>query len=307
MPILAKVAKKAEPLGDLCNVFQGIVTGANKVSPKHLEKFNIHAEVGDGIFVLSETEVGRLGLTATECKYIRPWFKNSDIKRYCCAGTRDESLIYRSSKHTEQSLPNIKNHLNRFKHLLVNRNVRAGSVTVAEYDDFVRGRGYIDYVMIASAMKEGNYYCISYARDEDAFNGPKIVCSQRTRGNIFGYNDVPWYAGSDVCYITPRREATNLKYVLALLDSKLYFLWLYLRGKRKGDMLELCPKPVSEIPIANVSSAQQNPFINLVDQILAAKKHDTEANTSVLERKIDRLVYALYGLTEEEIAIVESL
>jgi len=43
-----------------------------------------------------------------------------------------------------------------------------------------------------------------------------------------------------------------------------------------------------------------------VDRILAAKERDPEADTAALEREIDRLVYELYGLTEEEIAIVEG-
>jgi hypothetical protein len=38
----------------------------------------------------------------------------------------------------------------------------------------------------------------------------------------------------------------------------------------------------------------------------AAKKHDPKADTTAWEREIDRLVYELYGLTEEEIAIVEG-
>jgi hypothetical protein len=70
----------------------------------------------------------------------------------------------------------------------------------------------------------------------------------------------------------------------------------------------------------------QQPFITLVDQILAAKKQHTpnpsirgehtpnpstrgeggEADTSALERQIDEMVYKLYGLTEDEIAIVEG-
>jgi hypothetical protein len=40
--------------------------------------------------------------------------------------------------------------------------------------------------------------------------------------------------------------------------------------------------------------------------LLAAKQRDPEANTTALEREIDRHVYELYGLTEEEIAIVEG-
>jgi len=39
---------------------------------------------------------------------------------------------------------------------------------------------------------------------------------------------------------------------------------------------------------------------------LAAKPRDAEADTSALEREIDELVYALYGLTPEGIKIVEG-
>ena len=99
----------------------------------------------------------------------------------------------------------------------------------------------------------------------------------------------------------------SLKYVLALLNSKLVFVWLYHRGKRKGEMLELYQKPLSEIPIKRIAPDGQKPFIKLVDRILAAKQRDAEADTSALEREIDELVYALYDLTPEEIQIVEGV
>jgi hypothetical protein len=44
----------------------------------------------------------------------------------------------------------------------------------------------------------------------------------------------------------------------------------------------------------------------LVDSILAVKKKDPVADTSKLEDEIDALVYDLYNLTPEEIAIVEG-
>ena len=44
----------------------------------------------------------------------------------------------------------------------------------------------------------------------------------------------------------------------------------------------------------------------MVGQILASKAKDCEADTSALEAGIDQLVYKLYGLTEEEIAVVEG-
>jgi hypothetical protein len=39
---------------------------------------------------------------------------------------------------------------------------------------------------------------------------------------------------------------------------------------------------------------------------LAAKRRDAGADATALKREIDRLVYELYGLTEDEIAIVEG-
>jgi hypothetical protein len=51
---------------------------------------------------------------------------------------------------------------------------------------------------------------------------------------------------------------------------------------------------------------KQKPVERLVARILAAKQRYAEANVSALEREIDELVYALYGLTPEEIKIVEG-
>jgi hypothetical protein len=48
------------------------------------------------------------------------------------------------------------------------------------------------------------------------------------------------------------------------------------------------------------------PFITLVDQIPSAKQKDLNVDTSALERQIDKMVYALYELTQEEIEIVEG-
>ena len=47
-------------------------------------------------------------------------------------------------------------------------------------------------------------------------------------------------------------------------------------------------------------------FVSVADIILSTKKRDPEANTTTLERKIDQLVYQLYGLTPKVIAIVEG-
>ena len=60
----------------------------------------------------------------------------------------------------------------------------------------------------------------------------------------------------------------------------------------------------SWIPAA--SAEQQNPAERLVNRILAAKQRDAGADVSALKREIDELVYGLYGLTPEEIQVVEG-
>ncbi|MDD2456787.1 MAG: hypothetical protein PHE10_10715, partial [Kiritimatiellae bacterium] len=51
---------------------------------------------------------------------------------------------------------------------------------------------------------------------------------------------------------------------------------------------------------------RQQPLAALVDRILAAKTADPAADVSALEAEIDKLVYALYGLTAPDIAIIEG-
>ena len=47
------------------------------------------------------------------------------------------------------------------------------------------------------------------------------------------------------------------------------------------------------------------PIITFVDQILAAKKENPQVDTREMEQQIDLLVYHLYGLTYEEVLIVD--
>jgi len=63
---------------------------------------------------------------------------------------------------------------------------------------------------------------------------------------------------------------------------------------------------MSQIPIPPTTTEKQASLIKLVDRILAAKVRDARADTSEMEQEIDRHVYALYGLTPEEIKIVEE-
>ena len=138
------------------------------------------------------------------------------------------------------------------------------------------------------------------------FQIEKIVVPQRCKYNIFGYNNFEWFASSDVYYITDPIDGYSLKYILGLLNSKLYYVWLYYKGKRKGETLELYQKPLSEIPIKKATVDIQNSIVEIIDIIIDLKKIDANHDISKLESKIDDIVYSIYGLTDEEIQYVEK-
>lgn len=164
---------------------------------------------------------------------------------------------------------------------------------------------------LESAFNNGYWYVMSTSRRVD-MDSAKIVAPQRSSANTFGYNDIPWYAMSDVFFITEKDKSIFLKYILVLINSKLYYLWLYHRGKRKGETLELIGNPLSEIPIKKISKNEQKPFIDLADKILAITSKpgynpkNPPDEQKKLEKQIDDLVYDLYALTPEEIKIVEN-
>ncbi len=71
-----------------------------------------------------------------------------------------------------------------------------------------------------------------------------------------------------------------------------------------GETRELSKVFFEQIPIKQIEEKDQQPFVALVDQILELKKAGKD--TLSLENEIDRLVYRIYDLTDEEIAIVEG-
>ncbi|WP_300978482.1 hypothetical protein [Flavobacterium sp.] len=106
-----------------------------------------------------------------------------------------------------------------------------------------------------------------------------------------------------------------MKYILALLNSKLFFLWLSYKGKRKGDMLELYQKPLSEIPI--IFSSEMISFERLIVTVLFTKSksqiNDKVKNEHIynfLQEVIDGCVFELYfeqHMKEKEINIIDDV
>ena len=291
--IIRKIKTDSEFLGDIANVNNGVFSGADYLNEKNKKKYNIPLAVNSGIFVITKEEYSRFQFNTEELHIVRKFYKNSDIKKYYC--NLHNSLYLINLRYTDRpnlnNYPNIQRHILQYKKILENRPTTG---------------------TLQSAFSNGMWYIMSTSRRVN-METSKIVVPQRSPENTFGYNETEWYASADVYFITEPKTGYQLKYILALLNSKLYYVWLYNKGKRKGDNLELYQTPLSEIPIKKTDDKTQQQFIAIVDKILAiTQTNDYLSNTDKQNRvkeyqnEIDQMVYKLYGLTDEEIKIVEE-
>lgn len=98
-------------------------------------------------------------------------------------------------------------------------------------------------------------------------------------------------------------QEIDLKYLLGILNSK--YASTLLANLRGGDY-HIYPEHLRNMPIPKISTQEQKPIIKLVDKIISQKQKDPKADTSELENEIDRMVYEVYGLSEEEKGVVEN-
>jgi hypothetical protein len=115
-------------------------------------------------------------------------------------------------------------------------------------------------------------------------------------------------AGLDTIYtIRLLTKSYSPLYVMGLLNSKLIGVVFRKRVPLKGNVFpEFRIFDLNQqIPIKKATSSQQQQIIDVVNEILAAKQANPNADTIPQEQEIDRIVYHLYGLTYDEVLIID--
>lgn len=289
--VLQKMTIKSLPLGIITNITMGVVTLSDTVSEKHLQTYKLPAKKGDGIYVLNNIEASALNLTAKDKNtYLKPFFKNSDIKKYAAKLNNDLWLIYCKDVGEPILLPDgIEKHFEKYRELIIGLK-----------------RNFLKNAIAASVVKKwfanNNYFVLFTPKKESYFIGEKIVAPYRSKTNYFAYSDKPFYGSKDIAYILPKNRDFKLKYLTCILNSNLIYHWLYLKGKRKGEILEMYAKPLSDIPIKNTD--HQKTFVDIHDKIVQLKSE--KKSTTSLEKEIDILVYHLYELSYDEVKIIDK-
>jgi hypothetical protein len=145
--------------------------------------------------------------------------------------------------------------------------------------------------------------CVYY----EEFEKEKVVWGNISYDSCFCYSYPNEFVNAPANMITS--ETVSIKYLVACLNSKIFNWEFKQSGIFLGKAYEWKKQYVEKIHIPSISEKNETSvkqIENLVDQILKNKKENKDAETSVLEKEIDDLVYGLYGLTDEEIKIVEG-
>jgi len=137
----------------------------------------------------------------------------------------------------------------------------------------------------------------------DEFEKEKIIWGELSDDQKFTLDNDGHHSNNTIFFITGK----NLRYLLAILNSKLA-KWYFNEISTSSGMgtNRWLKYKIEQLPIKDIAEDKQVPFVQFVNQILSAKNDDSNSNTCDLENEIDQLVFELYGLTEEEIKIVEG-
>ena len=162
----------------------------------------------------------------------------------------------------------------------------------------------LDYKAILRSNEQVSFNKEAFARKD------KIIWRQTAPYPIatIDTNNI-WFRNTIQCAWV-RDEYSNKISMLAFLaiinSSYIRFLYNKLVQETGRVFPQVKLTHLKKLPIVLPNEQQGNLLAGLADKIVNAKRDNPAKDTSALESEIDRLVYQLYGLTEEEIRIVEG-
>jgi len=287
--LLSKLQKMGTPLGDYVQskIYRGILTGLN-------EAFVIDSETRDKL--ISEDP--------KSAELIKPFLLGRNIKRYQLS-TSNQYLIFTRHGVNIKEYPAIEQHLSNFKERLMPRPKNW------------KGNAW-------KGRKPGSYqwYEIQDTIDYYAeFERPKIMLPDISiRGNFTIDNEGRYH-----CVNTAYIILSSDKYLLGILNSALItFYYKNISSTYRGGYLRFIYQYLEQLPIRTIDFSNpddkksHDKMIKLVEQMLALHKQLSTAKTdhdktmlkrqiTATDHQINQLVFELYGLTEEEIEIIEGV
>ena len=249
--------------------------------PRLDENFSVFQGIvtGNNPAFIFDTEAEALS-NGIDKELLHPLCHGRDIERYAIR-SRERRILYVDSSINLSTYPNTEKWLLTFKEELDKRN--QGKSDIIAWNSLHRPR-------VKSELDLKEKIWIQRTRNESL--KIRIVATLDEQG---------CYTSEGMLNIIPKQKKLSLRYLLGILDSSLLnylFATKFLNLAVKGEYLKQLRIPVS-------SAATKNQLEALVSEILELKKANISADTTSLENQIDFLVYHLYGLTYDEVLIVD--
>ena len=270
-----KIEEVGIPLKDWdINIYRGIVTGCNEA------------------FIIDEAKRKELiEQDPKSAEIIKPLLRGRDIERYNASW---------AGLYLINTFPALNLHINDYL-AVKNYFIEFGK-------DRLEQVGKILPDGTKSRKKTGNKWFetqdqIAYYSE---FEKEKIVWKRIGSILHFAYIQHPMLCLDSTCIATGEKA----KFLTAVLNSRVSHYQLFDLAPKTGtgDLIVSVQalEPLLVPPITKANEHLVTELENKVDKIIAAKHADQNTDTSNLENEIDTLVYELYNLTPEEIAIVEG-
>lgn len=291
------------PLVELGKIRQGIAENPAAVNRRTLDRFHDEStskdwKVGEGVFSLRFDEQLKLELQPHEVRLLRPYHDLCDLGRYWLAAEPSRRLIYstRATCPDIADFPQLHQHLSRFRAIMNSRReTRKGS---------------------------NQWWHLHWPRDERVWMAEKLIVLQMAVRPSFVPAFLPTYVPFSANVFVPEchiRE--DLKYLSALLNSKVMWAWFNQRAKHRGIGLELNGHILEKAPIRRIDFSRPEDvrghqrLVELVDQrmkleqarVSARPSPDLEAQILAAESEIDATVAALYRLDSSDLEYVDGI
>jgi hypothetical protein len=256
----------------------------------------------DEAFVIdSETKERLIAEDRKSSELIKPYLMGRDIKRYQPPGG-NRYLIFTRRGIDIQKYPAIERYLKQYKEKLMPRPKNW------------KGANW-------NGRKPGSYQWYEIQDTVDyhkEFENPKIMYLKFQVKPAFVFDDAGFYPNSAIWIISKYDP-----YLLGILNSKLGWFLISNCCTQIQNGYQLIFKYLGQLPIHTINfsntleRSRHDKMVELVERMLAlyrqlaAAKTDHEKSSlrrqiEATDNQIDRMVYELYGLTEEEIKIIEQ-
>ncbi|MEO6685708.1 MAG: TaqI-like C-terminal specificity domain-containing protein, partial [Dyadobacter sp.] len=266
--LMDKIKTAGKPLSEYLNgkIYRGVLTGYN-------EAFVIDTPTKDRL----------IQEDPRSAEIIKPFLAGRDIKRYQQPKSEKYLLFTRRGIEID-NYPAVVKQLEQFRSSL---EPKPKNWTGTEWPG--RKEGTYKWYEIQDA--------VDYYQD---FEMSKIFYQEIASYSTFVYDRKGIYSNNKLFFIPTENMA-----LLGFLNSKL--VWFYLNNTANGlrGALALQSPYILALPFTEKLKNHLE-ISQIVNTVLESKQNNPQENTQTLETQIDQLVYALYELTEEEIAIVEG-